>query len=501
MSGDEEGTGEDVPSAPSGAGNTIKAADSKLSLLLLGPSATVVGNFLEEKTKGLVDRFRAAKDETVQAHASRVVEVVGRPQELKPGQVVRIERWFRIAGEVPVEDAARAAIIEAVLADIFSTDDDADYQDVAEKITSAGARVLLDARNDASMAPKEADQPAFDQLKSLGLAKTPSRRNFAKQAAAWLVGALVGLAVLFGLILRYAPEIFPQVFPSRLATEFVIEAVLASVFIVGIGVAFVSTRYRLTDFGRSVQQAARRFYRNPSEQRKTWVLTALLRRPWLGWGGLTVFLVCVLPFVLQAYVPMQLRIDTPPRTVLISTPPVPPAGPATPPPNQGPPPTSSPITVTPDELQGLIDFWSGAMDQMDGIANLTAEGDSLAKIWSTEVAKDRGSFAAKVNALRTSINERRSSLQELLNIYNKYPNVASSLAQVPSAGVFTELAERLDGFYREILSLQAPLTNFESRLRPFAKGLRTALDNMTSWAKDTRAFAKQQHDQLAAQQK
>jgi hypothetical protein len=149
MSEDTEGG--DHADASASADKIIKIADSKLLTLLLGPSAEEVGKYLRERTKVYIDRLRAAKNATVKTHASRVIAVVGEPKEVRPGQLIKIEQWIQIAEDIPIEDAARAAIVEASLAEIVSTDGAADYREVAQKLTSRTARLLLESPTGAGV--------------------------------------------------------------------------------------------------------------------------------------------------------------------------------------------------------------------------------------------------------------------------------------------------------------------------------------------------------------
>src|ERR1019366_7429271 len=138
----------------------------------------------------------------------------------------------------------------------------------------------------------------------------------------------------------------------------------------------------------------------------------------------------------------------------------PPAGPAlTPtPPEQA--------TLSTDEIGALISFWKSIKDQMDGIIGLTDQGQSLVKTWPQDIKGNRDSVASRLNVIRDSINQRRSSLQALNSIYRKYPNVEPVLKEAVVDGVFSRLYFVLDAFARETQSLQAPPENFEGRLKP-----------------------------------
>ena len=150
--GDEGSSG----SEPDIVGNITKVADAKLTTLLFGRSAKAAGDFLGEKVEGFFKkRKKEAQQKNVEDHVSRVVEVIGEPLDVKPTQYVNVERWVRIAADVPIEDAERSALFEAVLADIISTEGTSEYQQVAEKLTSDAARLLLNA-------PTKADSDQFE---------------------------------------------------------------------------------------------------------------------------------------------------------------------------------------------------------------------------------------------------------------------------------------------------------------------------------------------------
>jgi hypothetical protein len=85
----------------------------------------------------------------------------------------------------------------------------------------------------------------------------------------------------------------------------------------------------------------------------------------------------------------------------------------------------------------------------------------------------------------------------LNNIYQNYPNVDPALREAAVDGVFTKLYFALDAFGRETQVLPAPPENFEGRVKPYAIGLKNALDAMEKWANSTRDFAKLQSDELS----
>ena len=333
----------------------------------------------------------------------------------------------------------------------------------------------------------------------MGLADTPGKRQLLNDLGAWLVGTIGGLIILFGVIIRYAPTVLPRYFPSFLATEFVAEAIAVSALMLVLGLLALSTRYRLTQLGKSLQRSANRFYRKNSSAQKKSGLPLVPRRTWIMWGGLAAFFVCALPFVLQVYLPRQLRIDTQPPTVIISSPPATPRNPP-PPPNASSPasPQGQGVTLSADDIRMLMDFWQSVADQMNDILILTNDSNALLQNWPQRI-KDGGTQAMSNGLLkqRDTINQRISSLQSLYAAYQNYPNVRATLDELGGKG-FSRLYNALTSFINEVQNLGTPPPKtFESTLRPYADELKGALDTMAEWATSTRDFALHQRSQLS----
>jgi len=327
---------------------------------------------------------------------------------------------------------------------------------------------------------------------STSLAQTLDLRQALAVIFAWLLGTAAGIFMLFVIIPRYIPRL--------LAIEFVAEAILISAVVLALGIALLSTKYRLTEFGRSLQQSALRFYSDRSALRKLKVLSAVPNKP-LIWGALATILVCALPPTLDSYLPAQLRTGFQP-TVIISSPPANAVGPvplAPPPAPSTSPSTPHEMTLTAEEIKTLVDVWRSVQDQMNDIVILTNAGQALIPNWPQRV-RDGGNqaFANELLRQRNLINQRRISLQSLYAAYQRYPNVRSALAQVATTGVFDRLYGALDSFSHEVQNLPTPLPeNFENTLRPYAGELRGALDAMAQWADGTRVFATKQSGELS----
>lgn len=483
--------------------NVTKVADSKVMTLLLGRSAKAAGDYLGEKAEDYFKKRReSSRNKNIEDHIAKVADVTGPLPNVEEFQIVRIEQWIKIAADIPVEDIERSAVIEAVLDNIVSkAEDTSEFQEAAEKLTNSTARLLLNAPAERIISPKETNERGFEELKSLGLAGTPSKRQLLNDLGAWLLGTIGGLIVLFGVIIRYAPTLLPRYFPSFLATEFVAEAVAISALSLVLGILGLSTSYRLTHLGKSLQHSANRFYRKDSSAQKKSGLPLVPRRTWIMWGGLATLLVCALPFVLQAYIPRQLRIDTQPPTVIISSAPPTPNSPSPP----TPPSASSPatpqgqgVTLSADQVRTLVEVWQSVADQMSDILALTNDGSALLSNWPQRI-KDGQSQAlvTELNNNRSSMQQRITSLQSLYDAYQTYPNVSAELQNVAAKG-YNRFSGAVDGFLREMQTLRTPPPdNAESLVRPYATEVIGALDAMAKWANGTRDFARRQSVELS----
>jgi hypothetical protein len=477
--------GNDDSKGPDIVGNITKVADAKLTTLLFGRSVKAAGDFLGEHVEGYFKRRKEeAQRDNVEAHVSRVVEVIGQPLDVKATQYVKVERWVRIAADVPIEDAERSALLEAALADLISTDGTSEYQEVAEKLTSTTARLLLNAPTRDGIAPAGSDQRGFERLKTLGLARTLGLGQVLAITGAWLVGTVVGLIALF--------RVMPRYFPKLLAIEFVAEAVAISLVLLVFALFIMPANYRLTEFGKAVQQSARRFYQGGKRLRGASIIP---KSPWI-WGLCGAVLACLLPPLLELYLPALLRTTGRP-TVVISSPSVNPSSPGISPNNSAPTSPPDQVMLSNDELGGLVEFWDSVKDQMKGLTELTGEGQSLLETWPQDVEKNRDGFVSRLVSTRNSINTRRNSLTALMNIYRKYPNVDPILRDVSGDGVFNSAYLAFDSFANETQTVPLPPKNFEERLKPYASGLRTALAAMTKWANATGNFATLQSRELS----
>ena len=470
-------------------GEFAKIADAKVITLLLGRSAKAAGDYFGEKIEGYFKRKKEeARQKNVGDHITRVVEVVGEPGDVKPAQYFKIERWIRIAADVSAEDVERSAVFEAALAEIISSEGTSEYEEVAEKLTSDTARVLLNAPSDG-IAPRSSDQRGFEGLKTLGLAETLSLRQVLALVVTWATGTVVGLVALFNVVLHY--------FRTLVAVEFVVEAVVVSFVLMVLALVAISTNYRLTEFGATLQRSARRFYQKHKLLGGASILSAVPKRPWV-WGLSAALLVCVLPPLLELYLPAILRTTGRP-TVVITSPPVSPPNSPTNPAASAPAPDRVPnqVTLSSNEVSALVEFWTSIKEQMNIITEQVAQGQSLVETWPQEIEKNRDGFASRLIGTRNLFNSRRASLSALMNIYGKYPNVEIIRREVAGEGVFTNLYLAFDSFANETQSVPLPPKDFEERLNAYANGVKVALIAMSKWAKDKAEFAALQSRELS----
>jgi hypothetical protein len=490
MSDDSKHDDSGLPAIIDGA---TKAAETSVVKDLLGRSFKAVGDYYGEQVEEYYKKKRENRLKNIKDHERQVANVTGEPIDIltRPDRGQAIERWVEVAADVPLEDAERAALFEAVLAQILSSHGTSDFQDVAERLSSSGVRALLNAPTKAGMAPEGVDRQSFERLRSLGLVRGLDVRQTLTVVAGWGLGTVVGF-----LLLDY---VVPRFLLRSIAAEFLVDAVLISVAVLVMGIAVLSTKYRLTDFGRSLQQSARRFYQSPSSSRKSFILSGVPSGP-IAWGALAALLVCALPLGLDLYLPARFRSNTQLPAVIISSPPTAPTG--------TPPTASAPVasqassqpapqaTLTPDDIRTLIDVWRSVADQMNDTVGITNNSETLLSTWPEHIKTNRGDMVNQLLQLRDTVNSRRVSLDSLAEAYRQYPNVLTVLDQrVP---LYNRLYRALESFANAVRSLPGPTQeNFENMLRPYAGELKAALNATARWADTTRGFAQTQINELS----
>jgi hypothetical protein len=218
------------------------------------------------------------------------------------------------------------------------------------------------------------------------------------------------------------------------------------------------------------------------------------------WGGHAIVFICVVPFVLQAYLPWQFRFGSPPSVVVVSSPPGTQNNPPSPTPPAASPPSSAQQqqTLSADDLQRLVDFWRSVADQMDDVLTLTNDSKNLVLSWSQRM-RNNGTqgLASDLIKKREAINQRRDSLQSLYVAFQNYPTVRAMLEEIDSKG-FRRVYQAFTSLNTEIQTIGSPPPeNYESMVRPYAGELKEALNVLAKWATSTRDFAKRQSDELS----
>jgi hypothetical protein len=476
-----------------------KVADSRLMTILFRRAAQAYGDYIGEKAEDHVKKLREEeRRKNIEDHVNKVFAVTSPPPEGEVFKIIRVERWMKVAADIPLEDIERSAVIEAALESIISkAGDAAEFQEAAENLTNNTARLLLTAPAERNLSPEEGDERGFEQLKSLGLAGAmPGQRQLLRVFGAWIVGTIIGLIVLLGVV-RYASSFLPQYFSRLLPIEFIVDAIAISAVITVVGALFITTKYRLTHLGSSLQRSAKRFYSSESKVHKKIVLSAVAGRPWIVWGVLATLFVTALPFPLRTFLPLLFQ----PPTVIISSPPPMPTNPPSPPPSNATPQGSSQqqqTTLPADAIRKLVEVWDSVRDQMNDILVVTNEGNSVLSNWSQRVKEgENQALAQQLNNEKVSIEQRRTSLLSLYDAYRTYPNVPAVLDSIDAKG-FARLSRAFESFDRELQTLRTPSPQgVENTLRPYASELNGALDTMEKWATSTRDFAQSQSDELS----
>lgn len=149
-----------------------KVVETSVMKDLLGPSAKILGEYLGEHTWEFVDKWREQRRKNLSDHEHNVANVTGEPVDIfgKPESGRAIERWLTVAIDVPIEDAERSAVYEAVLAEILSSRG-SDFQDVADRLSASGMRPLPNAPSERRILPGPDD---LETLRSCGSLASPA---------------------------------------------------------------------------------------------------------------------------------------------------------------------------------------------------------------------------------------------------------------------------------------------------------------------------------------
>jgi hypothetical protein len=240
-------TEEPKPSSSSGTSLVVadmtKVAETSVMKDLVGRSVKAIGDYYGEQVEEFFKKRREQRLKNIQDHEQKVSDATGAPVDIlnEPERGGAIERWVNVAADVPLEDAERAAIFEAVLAEILSPNRGVDFQNVAERMSNSGMRILLNAPSDRKFLPGGDDRGNFERLRELGLARSFDLARFLLLFLAWRIGTGIGFYVL--------TRVIPSFLPVTLSIGFIMEGALISGIIFASGMALLYTNYALTDFG------------------------------------------------------------------------------------------------------------------------------------------------------------------------------------------------------------------------------------------------------------
>jgi hypothetical protein len=475
----------------SGGGTSLvsdatKVADTSVMKDLLGRSAKAAGDYLGEHAEVFFKKLRERRWKNLRDHEQKVAEVTGAPVDFlgAPERGAAIERWVNVAADVPLEDSEKAAILEAVLEQILFSNRSSEFQDVSERLSSSGMRILLNAPSDRKFLPGGDERENAENLRELGLARRLDLARVLSLFAAWCIGTGLGL---YGLT-----RVIPSFLPTTFSVGFVLEGAIVSGVIFALGMALLYTNYTLTEFGRSLQRSALRFYPTKSRLRE-FRIASLVPGSFLAWTGLAVVLALGSPLLLSSYLPRSETI----RTIVLSAPPQTPPAPSATPTQGAPRSPPQPQALKTEDIATLVDVWRSVSEQMNTIIDVTNQVDGLLSAWPKRMGENRADLLDELGKLRDTVNQRRVSVATLANFYARYPNIRAALTERNSEETFSRLYRALDSFFNEVRSLPPkPLENFESTLRPYAGEMRLATTALSKWADETRSYANAQSKEL-----
>ena len=195
----------------------MRRTRSKTSVMkdLLGRSAKATGDYYGEQVEEFFNKRRERRRKNVRDHEQQVEQITGAPVDIlaEGDRGAAIERWVTVAADVPLEDAERAAFVEAILAEILTSNRSSEFQDVAERLSGPSMRIFLNAPSDRKFLPGGDDRGNFETLRELGLARKPDLAGFLLLLLAWCVGTAAGLYLL--------TRILPPFLPTTMSIGFV----------------------------------------------------------------------------------------------------------------------------------------------------------------------------------------------------------------------------------------------------------------------------------------
>jgi hypothetical protein len=469
------------------AADLTKVAETSVMKDLLGRSAKAIGDYLGEHVEDFFNRLREQRRKNLHDHERKVAEVTGKHVDIfnQTEAGGAIEEWLAVAIDVPLEDTERAAVYQAVLAEILASNRRSDFQDVVDQLSGSGMRTLLNAPSERKILPDGDDRESFEKLRKLGLARKFDLSRFLFLFVAWCIGTGIGLYVL--------TRVAPSFLPTAMSIGFIVDGSVTSGIMFAAAMVFLYTNYILTEFGKSLQRSALRFYSTKSRIREC-RLASLVPSSFPAWTALSFLLACGMPLLLSRYLPGSEII----RTIVLSPPPqVPPATPRAVPPQTGPQSPQAAQPLTTEDIATLMDVWRSVSEQMNSTIESANKVGAILSDWPKRVTENKAELLIQIGALRDAIDQRRVSVLTLANFYERYPNVRDALKEPDSQEIFGRLYRALDTLVREISLLPSkPPDNFEGTLRPYAAEVKLAATALADWAGSRRAYANTQNNEL-----
>ncbi len=479
---------------PSGGTSLIadvtKVAYTSVMQALFGRTAKAFGDLFGERAEEFVERVKARKCKNVLDHKQKVEQITEGPVDIveegdRGGAVVR---WVIVAADVPLEDAERAALVEATLAEILTSDRSSQFQDVAERLSGPSMRILLNAPSDRKFLPNGDDRGNFETLRELGLARKFDRAGFLLLLLAWCVGTLAGFVIL--------TRILPSFLPTTMSIGFELEGAVISGVIFAVAMALLSTNYTLTEFGKKLQASALQFYPTRAKLREFWI-ARLVPSGFFSLAAVALVLACVIPLLLSLFLHGSETF----RTIVLSPPSQsPPAAPApsAPSPAGAPQAPQSTQALTTEDVATLIDVWHSVTEHMNSTINNTNQIEKLLSSWPKQINENRGKLLTDLVNLRNEIDGSRASIATLADDYKRFPNVRAAIGDSNIGQAFGRLYGAINSFVAETNKLPPNLPqNFESFLRPFAKEVTLATTALEKWASDMHSYSEEQVRELS----
>jgi hypothetical protein len=484
---------------------------------LSGQPTMAVGEYLgpDGFFRKLDEAVTKARYDNVAAHIQKVANAIGKTPKLSPAQIIKIRSWSNVAADIPPTDEARSAIIEAALHDILKLAEASRYEEAANELNNRSAQLLLTAPADDSLEPEQQKERTLNELAASGLISRPTRANLFGQFCASIIGTGFGAIILLELIVPYRAFLLPRYIPSHVGTDLIIDAAAISALFATAGIFFRAQKYWLTELGKSVQDAAKPFFKLEKSFDKRRLFAPVLNRPLSVAIGLSILLLCILPVSLQL-LPKELRYLQEPAVVILTAPPSPAPPPSSAPSSPRPTePSPLPVTLPVEDVSKLIDVWKSISAQLENTIELPKTLAEIMERWhrslhditrnTNDPVQQQQQFQNAAAALNSDLSNyrgrflnRRTSLGNLANAYRSYPNISNTLNAGTVDQKFNRYAAAIDNLRNELSINPNPLNvNSASALKPFQDEVENSLKDLTTWASQTRDFADQQIKDLS----